>query len=87
MPLPNFDEQARAAGSTLNFVGTNDQELDSNQFLTRVDHRFNDNHRLFGRYVIVPVESNYSAEAHAMMDNQHEGQYLGTPVGLCNRTH
>ena len=54
MPLPNFDEQARAAGSTLNYVGTNDQELDSNQYLTRVDHRFNDNHRLFGRYVLVP---------------------------------
>jgi hypothetical protein len=54
MPLPNFDEQARAAGSTLNFVGTNDQELDSNQYLGRVDHRVNDNHRLFARYVIVP---------------------------------
>ena len=54
MPLPNFDEQARAAGSTLNYVGTNDQELDSNQYLTRVDHRFNDNHRIFGRYVLVP---------------------------------
>ena len=35
-------------------MGTNDQELDSNQYLTRVDHRFNDNHRIFGRYVIVP---------------------------------
>jgi hypothetical protein len=54
MPLPNFDEQARAAGSTLNYVGTNDQELDSNQYLTRIDHRFNENHRIFGRYVIVP---------------------------------
>lgn len=54
IPLPNFDEQARAEGSTLNLVGTNDQELDSNQFLTRIDHRFNDNHRIFGRYVIVP---------------------------------
>ena len=32
MPLPNFDEQARAAGSTLNYVGTNDQELDSDQY-------------------------------------------------------
>lgn len=54
MPLPNFDEEARAAGSTLNYVGTNDQELDSNQYLTRIDHRFNDNHRIFGRYVLVP---------------------------------
>ena len=25
-----------------------------NQYLTRVDHRFNDNHRIFGRYVLVP---------------------------------
>jgi hypothetical protein len=54
MPLPNFDEQARAAANTQNLTGTNDQELDSNQFLTRVDHRFNDNHRIFGRYVLVP---------------------------------
>ncbi len=54
MPIPNFDNQARAAGSTLNLTGTNDQELDSNQYLTRVDHRFNDNHRIFGRYVLVP---------------------------------
>jgi len=54
MPLPNFDDQARAQNSTQNLVGTNDQELDSNQYLARVDHRFNDNHRIFGRYVIVP---------------------------------
>jgi hypothetical protein len=54
MPLPNFDEQARAVNSTLNLTGTNDQELDSDQYLTRIDHRLNDNHRLFGRYVIVP---------------------------------
>lgn len=54
MPLPNFDEQARASGSVLNLTGTNDQELDSDQYLTRLDHRLSDNHRLFGRYVIVP---------------------------------
>lgn len=54
MPLPNFDDQARASASTLNLTGTNDQELDSDQYLTRIDHRLNDNHRLFGRYVIVP---------------------------------
>ncbi len=35
MPLPNFDDQARASGSTLNLVGTNDQVLDSDQYLTR----------------------------------------------------
>jgi hypothetical protein len=54
MPLPNFDEQARAAASTLNYVGTNDQELNNDQYLARVDHRFSENHRIFGRYVIVP---------------------------------
>lgn len=54
MPLPNFDNEARAANSTQNLTGTNDQVLDSNQYLTRIDHRLNDNQRLFGRYVIVP---------------------------------
>ena len=54
MPLPNMDDIALAARNTLNLVGSNDQELDSNQFLTRVDHRFNENHRLFARYVLVP---------------------------------
>jgi hypothetical protein len=46
MPLPNFDAEARAAGSVLNLAGTNDQELDSNQVLTRINHRFGDNHRI-----------------------------------------
>ncbi len=54
MPLPNTDAAALARRSTQNLAGTNDQELDSNQFLTRADHRFNENHRLFGRYVLVP---------------------------------
>jgi hypothetical protein len=53
IPPPNFDEQARAAGSTLNRVGTNDQILNSDQLLGRFDHRFGDNDRVFGRYVIV----------------------------------
>ncbi|MBI3682801.1 MAG: TonB-dependent receptor [Acidobacteria bacterium] len=53
IPPPNFEEQARAARSTLNRVGTNDQILNSDQYLGRVDHRFNDNNRIFGRYVIV----------------------------------
>jgi hypothetical protein len=54
IPLPNFDEQAAAARSVINYVGTADQVLNSDQVLGRVDHRFNDNHRLFARYVIVP---------------------------------
>ena len=54
IPLPNFDDQARATNSVINYVGSADQVLNSDQALGRVDHRFNDNHRLFGRYVIVP---------------------------------
>lgn len=54
IPVPNFDEQARAINSTQNYVGTNDQVMNSDQVLGRVDHRFNDNHRIFARYVIVP---------------------------------
>ncbi|MBI3471753.1 MAG: TonB-dependent receptor [Candidatus Solibacter usitatus] len=53
IPYPNIDEQAKAANSTLNLAGTNDQELNSDQYLTRVDHRLSDNDRIFGRYVIV----------------------------------
>jgi hypothetical protein len=52
--LPNFDKEARAAGSTQNVLGSNDQVLNSDQILGRADHRLNDNHRLFTRYVIVP---------------------------------
>jgi hypothetical protein len=48
--LPNYDNEARAAGSTQNLLGSNDQVLNSDQVLGRVDHRFNDNHRFFGRY-------------------------------------
>ncbi|MEO7651119.1 MAG: TonB-dependent receptor [Bryobacteraceae bacterium] len=54
IPLPNFDNEARATGNTQNLIGTNDQVLNSDQVLGRVDHRFNDNHRLFARYVLVP---------------------------------
>src|SRR5262245_23496165 len=53
IPFPNIDEQARAAGSTLNQAGTNDQILNSDQYLGRIDHRLGNNDRLFGRYVIV----------------------------------
>jgi hypothetical protein len=53
IPFPNIDEQARAARSTLNLAGTNDQILNSDQYLGRIDHRLGNNDRLFGRYVIV----------------------------------
>src|SRR4030095_5229407 len=45
IPLPNFDEPARATVNTQNLFGTSDQVLNSDQVLGRVDHRFNDNHR------------------------------------------
>jgi hypothetical protein len=54
IPQPNFDAEARAANTTQNLVGTSDQVLNSDQLLGRADHRFNDNQRLFARYVIVP---------------------------------
>src|SRR5262249_35845297 len=53
LPLPNVDDTARAAGSTLNYSGTSNQVLNSDQYLTRIDHRLGDNDRIFGRYVIV----------------------------------
>lgn len=53
VPPANFDAEARAQGSTLNRVGTNDQILNSDQYLGRFDHRVNDNNRLFARYVVV----------------------------------
>jgi hypothetical protein len=53
IPYPNIDDQARTAGNTVNYAGTNDQELNSDQYLARIDHRFGDNDRIFGRYVIV----------------------------------
>ena len=52
---PNYDAQALALRSTLNLVGTDRQVIDTDQYLGRVDHRFNDKHRLFARYVIVPA--------------------------------
>src|SRR5262249_39094846 len=53
LPLPNVDDTARAAGSTLNHSGTSNQVLNSDQYLARIDHRFGDKDRIFGRYVIV----------------------------------
>lgn len=53
LPYPNIDAEARAARSAVNLAGTNEQKLDSDQYLTRIDHRFGDNDRIFGRYTIV----------------------------------
>lgn len=53
LPYPNIDDRARAAGSAVNLAGTNEQKLDSDQILSKVDHRFGDNDRMFARYVIV----------------------------------
>jgi len=53
IPPPNIDDTARATRNTLNRAGTNDQILNSDQYLGRFDHRLSDSDRLFGRYVIV----------------------------------
>ncbi len=53
VPPANFDAQARANFDTRNRVGTNDQEIDSDQYLSRFDHRFSDTDRVFGRYLLV----------------------------------
>src|SRR5437762_7243534 len=58
IPPPNFDEAALAKNSTLNRTGSNDQILNSDQYLGRFDHRFNDYNRVFARYVI--VQSNWT---------------------------
>jgi hypothetical protein len=56
IPPPNIDAEARAARSPQNLAGTNDQILNSDQVMGRMDHRFGDNDRIFGRYVIVPSD-------------------------------
>lgn len=53
LPLPNQDDLARSRRNTLNLAGNNNQVLDSDQYLTRADHRFSDNDRVFGHYVLV----------------------------------
>ncbi|MBI3694918.1 MAG: carboxypeptidase regulatory-like domain-containing protein [Acidobacteria bacterium] len=58
MNYPNVDAQARAAGSSVNVIGTDDLNIDSDQYLTRLDHRFGANDRVFGRYVVVSAVSN-----------------------------
>ena len=50
---PTNDAQARAAHSPINLAGTDDLNIDSDQYLTRIDHRLTSNDRLFGRYIIV----------------------------------
>lgn len=53
LPFANQDETARATRSTLNLAGLNNQILDSDQYLGRVDHRFSESDRIFGHYVLV----------------------------------
>ncbi len=53
LPFPNQDELARSRNSTLNLAGTNNQVLNSDQYMGRGDHRLSDNDRLFGHYVLV----------------------------------
>ena len=50
---PNIDAAARAANSPINLAGVSTDRIDSDQFLTRGDHRFGANDRIFARYLIV----------------------------------
>ncbi|MCZ2147356.1 MAG: TonB-dependent receptor [Bryobacterales bacterium] len=60
LAFPSQDELARSRNSTLNLAGTNDQILDSGQYLGRGDHRFSSNDRVFGHYVIVESQFNFN---------------------------
>ena len=53
VPVANQDALARQRRSTLNLAGNNNQVLNSDQYLSRVDHRFGDNDRVFGHYILV----------------------------------
>ena len=57
MAYPNNDAQARANHSPINLLGTDNVSIDSDQYLGRVDHRFGENDRVFGRYVIVQASA------------------------------
>src|SRR5262249_48153723 len=50
---PNIEAQAQAIRSPINYAGSDILNIDSNQFLGRLDHRFSSKDRVFGRYVLV----------------------------------
>lgn len=77
--LPNFDDAARASGDTINLIGTSDQILDSDQYLTRIDHRLSDNDRMFGRYVL--VESDWSRKPLDLV-SQDNHDYRGQNLAI-----
>jgi hypothetical protein len=77
LPYPNQDELARSRNSTLNLAGTNNQALDSDQYLTRGDHRFSDSDRVFGHYVL--VDSNFVDEPLTLItktDTDYRAQHF-----------
>ena len=75
---PNFEEEALRTNTPLNLVGTEDQAIDTNQYLGRVDHRFSDNDRIFGRYVIVPaVWDRVPLARVGRQDSDYRSQNLG----------
>ncbi|MBI3694627.1 MAG: TonB-dependent receptor [Acidobacteria bacterium] len=45
---PNQDRP----GDAINLGGTNDTLIDADQYLGRIDHKFSDSDRIFGRYII-----------------------------------
>src|SRR5205807_9353318 len=58
LPYPSNDALASAIHSPINLFGTDDLNIDSDQYLGRVDHRLTEKDRLFGRYVIVSAAAN-----------------------------
>ena len=79
LAFPNIDAAARAAGSTLNLAGVNNDRLNSDQYLTRIDHRFGDNDRIFGRYVI--VDSLFDSDPLTKV-TRNNTEYLAQNIGV-----
>ena len=57
LPLPNNDVQAKAIHSPINLFGTSLLNVNSDQYLGRVDHRFSASDRVFGHYILVNATS------------------------------
>jgi hypothetical protein len=79
LAFPNRDELARSAGSTLNLAGLSTDRLNSDQYLTRIDHRFGDNDRVFGRYVA--VDSLYDQDPLTKV-TRNNTEYLAQNIGI-----
>ena len=78
IPPANFDAEARLFGTSINRVGTNDQEIDANSFLGRVDHVINDNNRLFAHYLLVDSDwLSTPLDLVSRIDSDFQGHSVG----------